>query len=101
MKIVRFLTTVLGGLAVCALLLACVGYRVGTDVPPAERWDGLTAATVLASDGMSAKGGRTDDARMVARADRVAAQGQALDRAALRRLAGAAVADSGATKPEG
>ncbi len=69
-----FLKTLLGALALCAALLVWAGHAIGPERPTADASSGLTAAAVLASDGM-APDGRTGDGP--------------IDRAALGRLAGA------------
>lgn len=62
----KFLTTLLTATAVCAVLLAAIGYRVG-NVPPPEPWAGLTTATVLGSDGSSDGGDAPLDRRAFGR----------------------------------
>ncbi|QGY01104.1 hypothetical protein MMSR116_03705 [Methylobacterium mesophilicum SR1.6/6] len=68
-----FLKTVLTALAVCLALIVWASYAIGPTRPGAETAPGLTAAAVLASDGM-APDGRPGE--------------PALDRAALSRLTG-------------
>ncbi|MHB2210194.1 hypothetical protein [Methylobacterium sp. CM6257] len=83
----RFVKTLLGALALCAGLLIWAGYVIGSGPPIAGTVPrGLTAAAVLASDGM-APDGRPGD----------------LDRGALGRLTRAlSAADApGAAKPAG
>ncbi|MGH1569911.1 hypothetical protein ACRAWG_03625 [Methylobacterium sp. P31] len=82
-----FVKTLLGALALCVALLIGAGYAVGSGsstagAPP----QGLTAAAILASDGMTPDGRPGD-----------------LDREALGRLTGAlsAADPSGAAKPAG
>ncbi|WP_267358570.1 MULTISPECIES: hypothetical protein [unclassified Methylobacterium] len=55
----RFLTTVLAAMAVCTLLLIGTAYRVGAPVGPAPS-TGLTAATVLGTDGMPSASGPSE-----------------------------------------
>lgn len=52
-----FVKTVLGALALCAVLLAGAAIVSGPDLAPAQT-AGLTAAAVLASDGMAPDGRR-------------------------------------------
>ncbi|MGH1570787.1 hypothetical protein ACRAWG_09145 [Methylobacterium sp. P31] len=53
----KFLSTLLVAMAVCAALLAGVAYRVG-DLPEVSPRTGLTAATVLGIDPVQAAGER-------------------------------------------
>ena len=73
-----FLKTLLASLALCAALLVWAGYAIGPERPTGRTGPSLTAAAVLASDGMAPYG----------RPGEPAADGGGLDRAALDRLAG-------------
>ncbi len=85
-----FLKTLLGTFALCAALLIWADYAIGPERSGSAPASGLTAAAVLASDGMTPDGSPGDDR---------------LDRAALDRLARAASAGSlaagAAEKPAG
>ncbi|MGU3555237.1 hypothetical protein [Methylobacterium radiotolerans] len=73
-----FLKTLLASLALCAALLVWAGFEIGPERPTGRTGPGLTAAAVLASDGMAPDG----------RPGGPATDGGGLDRAALARLAG-------------
>lgn len=70
-----FLKTLLGTFALCAALLIWAAYAIGPERSGSEPASGLTAAAVLASDGMTPDGARGDGG---------------LDRATLDKLARAA-----------
>jgi hypothetical protein len=73
-----FLKTLLGTFALCAALLIWADYAIGPERSGSEPASGLTAAAVLASDGMTPDGSPGDDR---------------LDRAALDSLARTATAE--------
>jgi hypothetical protein len=52
----RFLKTLLGALALCTALLVWAGHVIGPGQPESRTTPGLTAAEVLASDGMAPDG---------------------------------------------
>lgn len=70
-----FLKTLLGTFALCAALLIWAAHAIGPERSGSEPAPGLTAAAVLASDGMTPEGARENGG---------------LDRAALDKLARAA-----------
>lgn len=68
-----FVKTLLGTLTLCGLLLAAVALALGPDHSgTAPRPLGLTAASVLASDGMAPDGRPDEDAPAPRRLDRLA-----------------------------
>jgi hypothetical protein len=69
-----FLKTVLAAVAICVALLVWADFAIGPERPGTGTASGLTAAAVLASDGMTPDGRPGEPA---------------LDRAALGRLTGA------------
>ena len=73
-----FLKPLLASLALCAALLVWAGFAIGPERPTGRTGPSLTAAAVLASDGMAPDG----------RPGGPAADGGGPDRAALARLAG-------------
>jgi hypothetical protein len=56
-----FLKTLLGTVALCAALLIWADYAIGPELSGSEPASGLTAAAVLASDGMTPDGSPGDD----------------------------------------
>ena len=81
-----FFKNLMGALALCTALLVWADHAIGPVRPVVETATGLTAAEVLASDGM-APDGRPGD--------------PILDRAAVGRLVGAVAGGKEATAPAG
>ncbi|MCX4198785.1 hypothetical protein OMR07_27720, partial [Methylobacterium organophilum] len=80
-----FLKTLLASLALCAALLVWAGYAIGPERPTGRTGPGLTAAAVLASDGMAPDGRPGEPAAATTRA-------AVTDPAATRRSAATAIA---------
>ncbi|MDP4002032.1 hypothetical protein [Methylobacterium sp. NEAU K] len=82
------LKTLLGALALCAALLVWGSYAIGPGLPAADATSGLTAATVLASDGITPDGRPGEATRDRAGSGRLAGARSIQDALAAQKPAG-------------